>query len=80
MSLRKPGRGTRAPHGRGVPVQCAIARVTTYFGTGRHKLCEAIKRDGTPCRKIALGGASRCGAHGGFGELAKRGLYRAKRS
>jgi len=76
MSLRKPGRGTRAPHGRGIPSACLIARVSIED----QRKCGALKRNGEPCRKLALSGAKRCGAHGGFGELAAKGLYRAKRS
>jgi hypothetical protein len=74
MSLRKPGKGTRAPHGRGIPVQCLMARVSIE----RQPRCQALKRNGEPCRNAALSGTSRCGSHGGFGILARRGLYRSR--
>ncbi len=73
MSLRKPGRGTRQPHGRGMQLSCALARVLIHH----QPKCRATKRNGEPCRKVALSGTPFCGNHGGFALLAKRGLYRS---
>ena len=76
MSLRKPGKGTRAPHGRGIPHACAMARVLIH----RQRKCGATKRNGEPCRKVALAGTRYCGNHGGFAALANMGRYRARGS
>lgn len=43
-----------------------------------HQKCTAMKRDGTPCGKIALSGLKVCGAHGGYAAKARQGLYVAK--
>jgi len=76
MSLRKPGKGTRAPHGRGIPVQCALAGVATRIHL--QPKCRAAKRNGEPCRKVALAGTRYCGNHGGFAMLANAGRYEAR--
>lgn len=34
--------------------------------------CQAVKRDGTPCRKHAVKGGKRCDVHGGWWELHRR--------
>jgi hypothetical protein len=46
------------------------------FGTGRHRLCGATKRNGETCRRIALKGVACCGCHGGYAQLACKGLYK----
>jgi hypothetical protein len=38
------------------------------------RICTATKRDGTPCRMLALKGIAVCGAHGGFSAWARRGI------
>jgi hypothetical protein len=75
MSLRKPGKGTRKPHGRDVPHACAMARVLIQH----QRKCQSLKRDGEPCRKVALSGTYFCGNHGGFGHLALMGRYKPAR-
>jgi len=75
MSLRKPGKGTRAPHGRGLPVQCAMARQSIAL----RRKCGATKRNGEPCGMVALSGAKRCGRHGGFKTLIAQGRYKPRR-
>lgn len=34
--------------------------------------CQAVKRDGTPCRKHAVKGGKRCDVHGGWWEMHRR--------
>jgi hypothetical protein len=75
MSLRKPGKGTRQPHGRPPSLACAMARVLIQH----QRKCGATKRDGTPCRMVALSGARRCGHHGGFHTLIAQGRYKPRR-
>jgi len=55
-------------------LSCVLARVLIH----RQRKCEAIKRNGEPCRKVALSGTCYCGNHGGFAVLARRGLYRGR--
>jgi hypothetical protein len=47
----------------------------TQFKPGRPgcRICSAVKRDGTPCGRLALKGFVGCEAHGGFQYLARRG-------
>lgn len=41
-------------------------RHKTYFGSGRHKQCEALcRRNGKPCRSAAMKGRTKCRLHGG---------------
>jgi hypothetical protein len=79
MSLRKPGRGTRAPHGRGIPVQCALAGMRTRIGSPGARVCIAVRRNGEPCGALALKGVSRCQYHGGFGMLALARAHERRR-
>ena len=43
--------------------------------------CEAIKRNGQPCRRLAMTsyGLKVCGAHGGYAAAARMGLRRPSR-
>ena len=49
----------------------------TQFKPGRPgcRLCCALKRDGRPCRRLALKDFRVCEAHGGFGMLAMQGKF-----
>jgi len=78
MSLRKPGKGTRAPHGRGVPHALALARKWTQIGQPGARVCTAIRANGNPCTALALKGVSRCEYHGGLGTLAVRAKAKAQ--
>jgi len=80
MSLRKPGKGTRQPHGRGVPHALAMARKWTQIGQPGARMCVAIRANGNPCTALALKGVSRCQYHGGFGSLALVEASRARRA
>ena len=42
-------------------------------GRANRRLCSSIKRDGTPCRRLAMKGCKGCEAHGGILALARRG-------
>jgi hypothetical protein len=44
-------------------------------GRGNRRLCSSIKRDGTPCRRLAMKGCKGCEAHGGIRMLAKQGKF-----
>ena len=44
-------------------------------GRGNRRLCSSIKRDGTPCRRLAMKGCKGCEAHGGILALAPRGEF-----
>ena len=70
MSLRKPGKGTRQPHGRGTPLACILAGKRTRIGSSGARVCIAIRKDGQPCGALALKGVLRCQYHGGLGSLA----------
>jgi hypothetical protein len=43
--------------------------------------CKATKRDGTPCRRLAMTkfGLAICGAHGGYAATARMGLRKPSR-
>ena len=47
----------------------------TWFTAGHanHRICRAMKRDGSPCGMLAFSGLSVCGAHGGFWQWARQG-------
>jgi len=57
------------------PAAFLEAAKQTQFKPGRPgcRICCATKRDGTPCRRLALKEFRVCEAHGGFGMLAMRG-------
>ena len=44
-------------------------------GRSNRRLCSAIKRDGTPCRRLAMKGCRGCEAHGGIRMLAMQGKF-----
>jgi hypothetical protein len=41
-------------------------------GRTNRRLCSSIKRDGTPCRRLAMKGCKGCEAHGGIRMLVAR--------
>jgi hypothetical protein len=47
------------------------------FKPGRpgYRLCGATKRDGTPCRRLAMRDCKGCEAHGGILALARQGKF-----
>jgi hypothetical protein len=59
------------------PAAFLEAAKRTQFKPGRpgHRVCSATKRDGTPCRMLALRGMKICLAHGGAAALARQGRY-----
>jgi hypothetical protein len=44
-------------------------------GRANRRLCSSIKRDGTPCRRLAMKNCKGCEAHGGIRALARRGEF-----
>ena len=49
----------------------------TKFQPGRpgYRICAATKRDGTPCRRLAMKGCKGCESHGGILALARQGKF-----
>ena len=47
------------------------------FKPGRpgYRVCSATKRDGTPCRRLAMKGCKGCESHGGILALARQGKF-----
>jgi hypothetical protein len=47
------------------------------FKPGRpgYRLCNATKRDGNPCRRLAMKGCTGCESHGGIRALARQGMF-----
>jgi hypothetical protein len=41
------------------------------IGSGKHRICGARKRNGEPCRDIAMKGCDHCRAHGGASQTAR---------
>ena len=74
---RSPMRKRVKPWGgrKTAPAAFLEAAKRTQFKPGRvnHRICAAIKRDGTPCKMLAFKGIKVCGAHGGFRSWAKSG-------
>jgi hypothetical protein len=64
----------------------AAKRVAIKPGLTNRRICSATKRDGTPCRMLALKDLNVCGAHGGFriwaaqGKLQKTGRSQAAKA
>jgi hypothetical protein len=44
-------------------------------GRSNRRLCSSVKRDGTPCRRLAMKGCKGCEAHGGINRLVARGEF-----
>ena len=44
-------------------------------GRANRRLCSSIKRDETPCRRLAMRGCAGCECHGGIRMLAMRGEF-----
>ena len=44
-------------------------------GRSNRRLCSSVKRDGSPCRRLAMRGCAGCEAHGGIRMLAMRGEF-----
>jgi hypothetical protein len=44
-------------------------------GRANRRLCSSIKRDGTPCRRLAMRGCAGCECHGGIRMLVARGEF-----
>jgi hypothetical protein len=44
-------------------------------GRANRRLCSSIKRDGTPCRRLAMKNCRGCEAHGGILALAREGKF-----
>jgi hypothetical protein len=44
-------------------------------GRANRRLCSSIKRDGTPCRRLAMKDCKGCESHGGIRALATQGKY-----
>ena len=49
-------------------------------GRANRRLCSSIKRDGTPCRRLAMRGCKGCEAHGGILMLARAGEVSIERT
>jgi len=61
--------------------RAAMAQAGFKKGWANRKRCKAIKRDGTPCGRLAMTryGLAVCGAHGGYAAAARMGLRRPSR-
>jgi hypothetical protein len=59
------------------PAAFLEAAKRTQFQKDRpgHRVCSAMKKDGNPCRMLALKGMKVCLAHGGQAALARQGRY-----
>jgi hypothetical protein len=44
-------------------------------GRANRRLCGSVKRDGTPCRRLAMKGCRGCESHGGVRALARQGMF-----
>ena len=44
-------------------------------GRANRRLCSSIKRDGTPCRRLAMKNCRGCESHGGILALARAGKF-----
>jgi hypothetical protein len=94
----RPGKRRRRqkrinPHGgrKAAPAAFLEAAKKHQFTKGitNHRVCKATKRDGRPCRRIALTHCTVCGAHGGWlvwhrlgilQKTGKREAFRANRA
>ena len=59
------------------PAAFLEAAKKSQFRPGRpgYRLCCVLKRNGDPCRRLALRELKVCEAHGGLGQLAMRGEF-----
>ena len=59
------------------PVEFLAAAKIAGFKPGRpgYRLCGALKRDGSRCRRLAMRGCKGCESHGGIRALAQRGEF-----
>ena len=59
------------------PAEFLAAAKIAGFKPGRpgYRLCGARKRDGSPCRRLAMRGCKGCESHGGIRALARRGEF-----
>jgi hypothetical protein len=56
------------------PAFLAAAKIAAFKpGRPGYRTCAALKRDGTPCGRLALRELKVCEAHGGFQYLARQG-------
>jgi hypothetical protein len=56
------------------PAFLAAAKIAAFKpGRPGYRLCTAIKRDGNPCRRLAMRELKVCEAHGGLRALARQG-------
>lgn len=53
------------------------SRAQTQGWAGRRQ-CEAIRKNGLRCKRVAIKNWHRCWMHGGAMVLSRRGLYRRK--
>jgi hypothetical protein len=53
------------------PPAFLAAAAASGIGSGKHRLCGARKRDGEPCRDIAMKGCAHCRKHGGASQTAR---------
>ena len=63
------------PSAAGNPAWRAAMRNAAFKkGWTNRKRCKAMKRDGTPCGRLAMTtcGLAVCGVHGGYGVVARR--------
>jgi hypothetical protein len=59
------------------PVEFLAAAKIAGFKPGRpgYRLCGSLKRDGSPCRRLAMRDCKGCESHGGIRALARRGEF-----
>jgi hypothetical protein len=58
------------------PAFLAAAKIAAFKpGRPGYRLCGAIKRDGNPCRRLAMKGCKGCESHGGIRALARQGMF-----
>jgi len=53
------------------PAFLAMSGSVAGIGSGKHRICGALRRDGEPCRSIAMNGCDTCRLHGGASYTAR---------
>jgi hypothetical protein len=53
------------------PPAFLAAAAVSGIGSGKHRICGARKRNGEPCRDIAMKGCDHCRQHGGASYTAR---------
>ena len=53
------------------PPAFLAAAAVSGIGSGKHRICSAKRRDGEPCRSIAMNGCNHCRLHGGASQTAR---------